>query len=145
MMNTDVTTWMTAALSVFEQLHCGGAWYDFVLVVIRCLITRLVMSFILEVPSLRVCCSSPLSCRLFSGQNESASSLFFFCSFWHTTKLIASEGIGEEGLVLFWQFFQEWPSIRWSIVLARDLSLLNSWLAAKSRCYNGIETLQGIL
>lgn len=78
MMNTDVTTWMTAALSVFEQLHCGGAWYDFVLVVIGCLITRLVMSFILEVPSLRVCCSSPLSCRLFSGQNESASSLFFF-------------------------------------------------------------------
>lgn len=68
--------------------------------------------------------------HLFSGQNESASA-HFFCSFWHPTKLIASEGIGVEGLVLFWQFFQKWPSIRWCIVLERDLSLLNSWLATQ--------------
>lgn len=50
-----------------------------------------------------------------------------------------------EGPVLFWQFFQERPSIRWSIVLERDLSLLNSWLAARSRCYKGIESLRGTL
>lgn len=75
------------------------------------------------------CCSSCLLSSIF--RPEWISFSFLFCSFWHPTKLIASKGIGVEGLVLFWQFFQEWPSIRWSIVLERDLSLLNSWLAAK--------------
>lgn len=94
-----------------------------------------------------------VSAHLFSGQVESVLLsflflLFFsplFCSFWHPTKLIASEGIGVEGPVLFWQFFQERPSIRWSIVLERDLSLLNSWLAARSRCCKGIKSLPGTL
>lgn len=86
-----------------------------------------------------------VSSHLFSGQVESVLLSFFFCSFWHPTKLIASEGIGVEGPVLFWQFFQERPSIRWSIVLETDLSLLNSWLAARSRCCKGIESSQGTL
>lgn len=101
------------------------------------------MSFIFAGPYCRSCCSSPLLSSIF--RPEWISFSFLFCSFWHPTKLIASKGIGVEGLVLFWQFFQEWPSIRWSIVLERDLSLLNSWLAAKSRCYKGIESLQGTL
>ena len=38
----------------------------------------------------------------------------------------------EQGaLVLLWQVLQEPPSISWSIVLERDLSLLNSWLVSK--------------
>lgn len=142
----DVPMRLTAALAAFERLHCRGAWYDFAHLIIKWLfIHQVVLLFWRGCAAVRVV--AVLSCHLFSGQNESGSPFFFFffCSFWHPTKLIASKGIGVEGLVLFWQFFQEWPSIRWSIVLERDLSLLNSWLAAKSRCYKGIESLQGTL
>lgn len=130
-----------SALSVSEQLD--RAWYDFTYLIIRWLFMHQVMSYTFVEPRCSACCSRPLTSSIFRPEWISFSSLF--CSFWHPTKLIASKGIGVEGLVLFWQFFQEWPSIRWSIVLERDLSLLNSWLAAKSRCYNGIESFQGTL
>lgn len=65
-----------------------------------------------------------------------------FCSFCHPTKLVASEGIGVEGLVLFWQVFQEWPSIRWSIVLESDFSLLNCY---KKQMLQRYWKLQGTL
>lgn len=64
--------------SVFGQLHCVGAWYDFVLVVIRCLIIRLVMSFILVGPGLCVCCSPPLRSSIFRPEWISFSSFFLF-------------------------------------------------------------------
>jgi len=79
-----------------------------------------------------LCAFQPFSPIIYF-RSEWISFCSLFCSFWHPTKLIASKGIGLEGLVLFWQFFQEWPSIRWSIVVERDLSLLNSWLAAKKQ------------
>ena len=40
----------------------------------------------------------------------------------------------EQGaLVFLWQLLQEPPSISWSIVLERDLSLLNPWLVSKKK------------
>lgn len=124
-------------------------WYDFMHLIIKaCSSIRcrfvLFISLFLFLLLLTLYQLSPLiyfRARL----NQFSFLFFFFCSFWHPTKLIASEGIGVEGPVLFWQFFQERPSIRWSIVLETDLSLLNSWLAARSRCCKGIESLQGTL
>lgn len=79
--------------------------------------------------SLRPHCHCPPSIfRLKRNESEPPPRL---CSFWHPTKLIASAGIGLEGLVLFWHFFQERPSITWSIVLVTDLSLLDSRLVAE--------------
>lgn len=128
---------------VRQRLHCRGAPFDFAHLIIKCLFIHQVMSFILAGLCFHLCGGSPLLSSIF--RPEWISFLCLFCSFWHPTKLIASEGIGVEGLVLFWQFFQERPSISWWIVLETDLSLLNSWLAAKSRCYKGIESFRGTL
>ena len=45
----------------------------------------------------------------------------------------------EQGaLVFLWQLLQEPPSISWSIVLERDLSLLNPWLVSKKKAVAGV-------
>lgn len=119
--------------NVTEQRSRSAASCQLVYLIIKYLFSHQVISFFIFHKAFASVCFSAIFIRhLFSGPNESASARFF-CSFWHPTKLIASEGIGVEGLVLFWQLFQKWPSIRWCIVLEGDLSLFNSWLATHSK------------
>lgn len=125
---------------LFEELRPSKTWYDFTqLIIKRPPIHQVLLCFYLFYLFPPFCTSSHrTSCLLSSilapGWISSPFfSFFLFCSFWHPTKLIASEGIGAEGPVLFWQFFQERPSIRWSIVLETDLSLLNSRLCCEKQ------------
>lgn len=83
----------------------------------------------------------PLPAVYFQAKKNESAPPPRLCSFWHPTKLIASAGIGLEGLVLFWHFFQEWPSITWSIVLVMDLSLLDPRLVAEW-CADATEVLK---